>query len=156
MNPKSLEALIIDRSFSELSPEAAELLDTFLVANPETHASVAKIEATLAATELAVSSQPALFSERHLSESREASAGNVVAFPAAVWLRAVAAIAVLALVGASGYFAGNRTHSPALTISGQRSPALLSSTSPTPWTQYRITSAGIEASFPKATPGQEP
>lgn len=154
MNPKSLEALIIDRSFGELSPEATELLDTFLAANPEAHGTVAKIEAALSATEFAVSNHPALFSESQLAGSQEAAPENVIPLPATVWLRAVAAIALLALVGASGYLAGHRSHSPEPTISGQHSPALLSSASPSPWAQYRITSGGIEASIPNPTPRQ--
>lgn len=154
MNPKSLEALIIDRSFGELSPEAAELLETFLDTHPEAHAMVARIEAALATTESAVSKHPELFSARQLAGSQEAAPENVIPLPAAVWLRAVAAVALLALVGASGYLAGHRSHSPEPTLSGQRSPTLLSSATPSPWAQYRITSAGIEASIPNPPSGQ--
>jgi len=156
MNPKSLEALIIDRSLGELSPEAAELLQTFLEAHPESHGEVAKIEAALSATEVAVSSHPVLFSERQLAESQGTAPENVIPLPATVWLRAVAAIALLALVGASGYLAGNRSQSRGPASPAQRSPALLSSNSASPWAQYRITPGGIEASFPQTTGRQQP
>ncbi len=156
MNPKSLETLIIDRNLGELTPEAAELLQTFLESHPETHGEVARIEAALSATELAVSSHPALFSERQLAESQEASPQNIIPIPAAVWLRAVAAVALLVLVGASGYLAGNRSQSSGPATSAPRSPALLSSHTPSPWAQYRITAGGIEASFPQTTDRQQP
>ncbi len=159
MNPKSLEALIIDRRFGELSPETAELLDAYIEANPLVAEQVASVEEALSVTELAITNHPVMFSERVLHESSDQNnpEEKIIPFPGSIWLKAVAAISVLALVGTGGYFAGTQSTTTAPSLSsGQPSGTLLSSTSPSPWAQYRIAPDGIEASIPTPSPKQQP
>ncbi|MAS93184.1 MAG: hypothetical protein CMO55_08305 [Verrucomicrobiales bacterium] len=148
MNPRSLEALLLDRSFGELSPEASELLDAYLALHPEAQTDAAKIEETIAITEAAVTIRPELFSEAQLSKGLDDSE-KIVPFSFPVWMRAAAAVAILSLVGAFGYIAGSQS---APSGEMKSSTPLASTTTQSPWAQYRITDSGIEASIPTPTP----
>lgn len=158
MNPKSLEALIVDRSFGELSPEATELLDAYLGANPQMQELVSGIEEALSVTEVAVSSRPEMFREDGFDRTDDVDSGSkLIAFPGSTWLKAAAAFALLAVAGAGGYFAGNRSAVSELSSAPGPAPtSLLSSSTPGPWAQYRIASGGIETSIPTPSTSQEP
>lgn len=147
MNPKSLEALIVDCSLGELPLEAIELLDAYLELHPEAKAEAKKIEETLAISRQAVSARPKLFSEAALDEERDKEE-KIVPLQTSAWMRAAAAIALLTLVGLAGYLAGNRDSGD------HESESLLSNATDSPWARYRITDSGIEASIP--TPSPEP
>ena len=82
MNSESLEALVLDRSFGELSPEAEELLAAYLELHPEAMREVEKIEASLSITKAAVTARSDLFSERLFSEEvREQEAAGRTGVP---------------------------------------------------------------------------
>jgi len=150
MNPTSLEALIVDRNFGELTPETTELLEAYLDSNPQMQELVSEIEEALSVTEHAVSSRPELFREETLDGPRELSRKEK-AIPALrlAWFKAAAAVALFALVGTGGYFAGNRSIvSDIPSSTGPASASLLSSSTSGPWAQYRIAPGGIETSIP--------
>ena len=116
MNSESLEALVLDRSFGELSPEAEELLAAYLELHPEAMREVEKIEASLSITKAAVTARSDLFSERLFSEEvreQEATGADrsskdfaTTEFPEEA-LRAVAAVVVVMGVAVAGYMVGN-------------------------------------------------
>lgn len=58
MNPKTLEALVIDRELGELSEEAAELLDAYLAEHPADFAARKSLCALLSDTRSALKKQP--------------------------------------------------------------------------------------------------
>ena len=54
MKPETLEALLIDRSLNELSPEVGELLDAYLAQNPTAAAGAARLEEVVRLAQRAV------------------------------------------------------------------------------------------------------
>lgn len=157
MNPKSLEALVLDRSFGELSPEAEELLDAYVAVNPDARKEVSRIASSLKITGAAIQERPDLFSQRRLSDDARPASDepkNSLAFPSlrSQGLRAAAAVALLIAVGAASYFAGQRgtqTRGAVLAsdVTARTEPEVLVSSSPaqvSPWAQYRLTASGLQ------------
>lgn len=134
MNPSSLHALVIDRHFGELTPEAAELLDLHLARHPEARAEAERILASLAVTQDAVMRHPEL--ARVMPASVEKIAAPVprhsVMMP---WLARAAAIALLAAIaGVAGFVAG-RSESRVAESSKASAP---SPRKESPWARYRL------------------
>ncbi len=141
MNAQSLHALIIDRHFGELTPEATELLAAHLAQNPAAQAEADRILRALSTTEQAVLEHPELVQMGHgerKQEIAEPSAKKGSWSPA--WLaRAAAIVALLGVSGATGFFAG-RTQPvtpPSPTVAATNVvPRLPRSDSP--WASYRL------------------
>ncbi|MDF1815727.1 MAG: hypothetical protein P1V20_26245, partial [Verrucomicrobiales bacterium] len=137
---------------------ASELLDAYLDANPQMQEFVSGIEEAVSVTEIAVSSRPDMFREEGCNWTDEADPETkLFPFPGLTWLKVAAAFALLAVTGAGGYLAGNRTAVSDLSSStGPASTSLLSNSTPGPWAQYRIASGGIETSIPTPSTRQQP
>ncbi len=138
MNPQSLHALIIDRHFGELSPEATELLELHLAQNAAARAEAERVLQSLTVTRDAVVQHPELV--RGLPLEKIIPPVSLRRFAATPWLaRAAAVILFAGLTGAGGFFAG-RSGSPS--PSG-RTPQV-AQTAPvqprkaSPWTRYRM------------------
>ena len=173
MNSESLEALVLDRSFGELSPEAEELLAAYLELHPEAMREVEKIEASLSITKAAVTARSDLFSERLFSEEvREQEAAGadrsskILPLPSfrREALRAVAAVVVVMGVAVAGYMVGNYDAERVAIgplgggVSGEGialgAPAQsVGNAAPMPWAQYRLTASGLETVIANAPVG---
>ena len=141
MNSMSLQALIVDQHFGELSPEVAELLENHLAQDAGARAEAERIRQTLAVTEKTVLRHPELvgFSpsdpiEKPASQQRQGHALS--------WLAKAAAITLLAtLASTAGYFLGKNhdraagTQTLAASDVSQRPPRKDS-----PWARYRVAS----------------
>lgn len=135
MKPSSLHALVIDRHFGELTPEAVELLDLHLAQHPDARAEAERILASLAFTQDAVLRHPELARVMPASVERVAipSPRRQVMMP---WLARAAAIALLAsIAGVAGFVAGRSESRVA--DSGSKSPAP-SPRKESPWARYRL------------------
>ncbi|TSA35036.1 MAG: hypothetical protein D4R65_05125 [Verrucomicrobiaceae bacterium] len=132
---KSLQSLIIDRHFGELSPEDATILEARLAAEPAAQAEAKKILATLATVRRTVLAHPELAQVTEQAvEIRPSSAhGNWLAL-------AAAAVFLVALSGTVGFLAGQASPSAKsvqATVPVEKSP----------WTHYRIASNPGAAGF---------
>jgi anti-sigma factor RsiW len=129
MKPESLHALIIDRHFGELSPEAAELLEHHLAAHPAARAEAERILQSLEIAHNAVLRHPELARvpvEMHVVP-------RVVNMPSKMpWLARAAALALLA--GAGGFFAGRSNVSTTAAIAESAPEPRRES----PWAKYRM------------------
>lgn len=162
MNPKTLQALLIDRSLGELSPEAEELLEAWLSHDEESRAELARIDEVLAVTGKAVAARPDLFREERLAG--EAKPERVPPPTFSHFVRAAAAIAALIVVGVTGFLAGSRTSEtgndlakPEVGGPARKSPLLASNTAAGPWARYRLAAASdggltIEPATPSPAP----
>lgn len=134
MKPSSLHALVIDRHFGELTPEAAELLDLHLARHPEARAEAGRILASLAVTHDAVMRHPELAHVMPASVEKIAAPAPrpSVMMP---WLARAAAIALLAAIaGVAGFVAG-RSESRVAESSKASAP---SPRKESPWARYRL------------------
>lgn len=159
MNPKSLEALVMDRCLGELSPEAEELLDAYLEVRPDSRKLAAGVAEAIAVAGMAVTDSPEFFAGQDPENDHPAKREETnVPAPRWVWMNAAAAIALLFAAGIGGYLAGSRSDSSRLSASfpEKDSTSLFSNPSPGPWARYRIASGGIEASLPTPTPTPKP
>ncbi len=131
---KSLQSLIIDRHFGELSSEDAKVLEARLAAEPAAQAEAEKILATLATVRRTVLAHPELAQVTGPAVERAASVfGNWLAL-------AAAAVFLVALGGSVGFWAGHA--SPSAKPSQATVPSEKS-----PWTRYRIASNPGAAGF---------
>jgi len=172
MNSESLEALVLDRSFGELSPEAEELLAAYLELHPEAMREVEKIEASLSITKAAVTARSDLFSERLFSEEvREQEAtgadrsSKILPLPSfrREALRAVAAVVVVMGVAVAGYMVGNHDAErvaigplggvPGEGIASGEPAQSVGNAAPMPWAQYRLSASGLETVIANAPVG---
>lgn len=126
MKPESLHALLIDRHFGELSPEAAELLEHHLASHAPARAEAERLLATLVTTQAAVMQHPELARVPTPASPRPLPRPNW-----SHWLaRAAAVVALAGIAGMGGYLAGRG--SP---------PAPLAAATPragSPWAKYRM------------------
>lgn len=137
MNPQSLHALVIDRHFGELAPEAADLLDHHLAQDAGARAEAERILQSLAVTGDAMLRHP------ELARVAPAVRAKVVRpwFPAvSTWMLRAAALVLLATVaGAVGFLTGRSTApegtAPVLLAAASR-PA--ESAKAGPWARYRM------------------
>ncbi len=138
MTSSQLEALLIDQALGELSEEASALVEAYLAAFPDRRAEASRVRDALLLTEQAVVARPLL--------GRDDADTPVITLPAsrapffAPLLRAAAAVALLGLALAAGYFAGSggREDSP-------REKSVATSESPpasSPWARYRVEENG--------------
>jgi anti-sigma factor RsiW len=136
MKPESLHALIIDRHFGELSPEAAELLELHLAENISARAEAERLLSTLSITRSALLAHPEL--------ARVAPA-EVKSTPTAIkrvaWLpwiaRAAAVLAFAAVAATGGYLAGRSGDSNRDVVIA----SVASASSPpksSPWARYQV------------------
>lgn len=134
MKPESLHALIIDRHFGELPPEAVELLELHLTADAHARAEAERILATLAVTREVVLRHPELARVPVMPVGKEIER-KPRRHPFPSWLARAAAVALLA--GSIGFFAG-RSGSSSVVENGLVQPA---STfyKESPWARYRMT-----------------
>lgn len=130
MKPESLHALIIDRHFGELSPEAMELLEHHLAADAHARAEAERISESLEATREAVLRHPEL---ARVPVVPAAPPKIVNRTPMMPWLARAAAVALLA--GAAGFFAG-RSNPPTVATEIEKVPA---ASKASPWAKYRMT-----------------
>ncbi len=134
MKSESLHALIIDRHFGELSPEAVELLEHHLAANAQARDEAERILESLEVTRETVLRHPEL-------------ARVPVAVPAASrvekksaimpWLARAAVLALLAAAaGAGGFMAGRSAPADPTIASAGNAPTPRRES---PWAKYRMT-----------------
>jgi len=137
MTTKQLESLLIDQTLGELSEEASALLEAYLVHFPERRDEADQVRRAIALTETAVVARPLV---------REGETDPVMIpfpVPVASWrglLRVAAAIAVLGLTLATGFFAGKgsvESGSPGESVTGSGISA-----APSPWARYRFEDNG--------------
>lgn len=134
MKPSSLHALVIDRHFGELTPEAVELLDLHLAQHPDARAEAERILASLAVTQEAVMRHPELAHVMPASVEKAVAplARRPVIMP---WLARAAAIALLAAIaGVAGFVAGRSESRVADNSKASAPPPRKES----PWARYRL------------------
>jgi hypothetical protein len=136
MKPESLHALLIDRHFGELSPEAAELLEHHLATHASARAEAERLLATLTATQAAVLLDPELVRVPATAPARRPLQPRWNP-----WLARAAAVLLLAgLAGAGGYLAGRGNPPAPLAAATPRTAS--------PWAKYRMSfdpaGAGIQ------------
>ncbi|MGV3661016.1 MAG: hypothetical protein ACO1TE_12585 [Prosthecobacter sp.] len=145
MNPSSLHALVIDRHFGELSPEATELLELHLANDADAQAEAQRILRALAVTQKTVMQHPELarmpLVEKALEPMPSQKSGRSLLLP---WLaRAAAVLLLAALTGAGGFLAGRSSTPSAATAAPEAEiPAPATATPPrkeSPWARYRMT-----------------
>ena len=147
MNPSSLHALIIDRHFGELSPEAAELLDLHLAQNTAARAESDRILTTLGVTRDAMLQHPEL---ARVPPQLKTVSPALASAPAGArtlfspWLARAAAIVLLGSLIATGGFMAGRSSVPSIsapsTVAVAASPALSpAQRKASPWARYRMT-----------------
>lgn len=135
MKTSSLHALVIDRHFGELTPEAAELLELHLAHHAEARAEAERILASLAVTQDAVLRHPELarVAPAPVEKAVVSAARRAFIMP---WLARAAVMALLAAVtGAAGFYigqSGSRTTADAV-----EAPAP-SPRKAGPWARYRM------------------
>lgn len=132
MKPESLHALIIDRHFGELMPEATELLELHLAQNADARVEADRIQASLSVTHDAVLRHPELARVMPAPVQK-----SVVRVPrrslVPSWLARAAAIALLA--GAAGFFAGRSESRVASSDVESPTPTPRQES---PWAKYRM------------------
>lgn len=136
MKPESLHALLIDRHFGELSPEAAELLEHHLATHAPARAEAERLLATLTATQAAVLQHPELARVPATPPTRHALRPH--------WhhglARAAAVLLLAGLAAAGGYLAGRGNPPAPLAAATPRTAS--------PWAKYRMSfdpaGAGIQ------------
>lgn len=137
MTTKQLEALLIDQTLGELSEEASALLEAYLVHFPERRDEADQVRRAIALTETAVLSHPLV---------REAEPDPVtIPFPVSGsfsrgLLRAAAAVALLGLALATGFFAGKESVESASSVESVTGSG--AATAPSPWARYRFEDNG--------------
>lgn len=130
MKTESLHALIIDRNLGELSPEAVELLEHHLAANPPARAEAERILASLETTREAVLRHPELARVPVVA----ATAPKARWQPSrTLWLARAAALTLLA--GAGGFLAGRSSSPTAAVAKAEKSPEPRHES---PWAKYRM------------------
>ena len=137
MNPQSLHALIIDRHFGELSPEATELLELHLAQHPEARREAERVLESLSVTRDAVLQHPEL--------AQVPPVEKIILQPVrrrnfTLWMaRAAAVILFAGLTGGSGFLAG-RSGVPS-TAEARTQVAAATPVTPrknSPWARYRM------------------
>jgi anti-sigma factor RsiW len=136
MKPESLHALLIDRHFGELSPEAAELLEHHLATHAPARAEAARLLATLNTAQAAVLQHPELARVPATTPTRRTPRPRWTQ-----WLaRAASFVALVGLAGAGGYLAGRGNPPPPVAAATPRAGS--------PWAKYRMSfdpaGAGIQ------------
>jgi hypothetical protein len=139
MNSTSLQALIVDQHFGELSPEVTDLLENHLAQNAEARAEADRVRQTLAVTETVVLRHPELVGAVQAASAEP----ERVASPRSIgisWLAKAASITLLAaLASTAGFFLGrNQNRAPETSAvvasdTSQRPPRKDS-----PWARYRV------------------
>ena len=123
MNPKSIEALVIDDHLGELSPEASELLQNYLATHPEDMLLANKVLNTIQIAQQAVNN----------------TSGPVPAAPPRrtipIWVAKVAAVVLVTALGTGAGFIAGRSQSPSPVVASAPQKWRTDS----PWARYRIT-----------------
>ena len=140
MNSTSLHALVVDHHSGELSPEVAELLETYLGENADARAEALRIREALSITEETVLRHPEL---GRAIESKVEDAGRRASSKrriASSWVAKAASVAFLAvLMGGAGFFAGQRmSHSQSMPAPAIDDSTLRTPRKESPWARYRI------------------
>ncbi len=144
MTTNQLEALLIDQALGELSEDASALLEAWLAHFPERRAEAERIRKAVGFAEAAVVSRPlALQPERP-------AVFPAVAPPLPGLLRLAAAIALLGLAAAGGFFAGKGGSPSGSSRENIAGPPPQSA--PSPWARYRFEENGRLAVILPADP----
>ncbi|MDF1824810.1 MAG: hypothetical protein P1U68_09220 [Verrucomicrobiales bacterium] len=130
MKPESLDALMIDHALGELPREVAELLDAYLLENPEESSRASLLREAIGATDSVVQRRPDLF--RETGESRIEKGFMLSLFSR---MQTVAVAAFICLAGVAGFFLKSEMAKQQGEI---QSPALLATTRESPWARYHI------------------
>jgi hypothetical protein len=135
MNSNTLHALVIDRHFGELSPEAVELLNHYLDQHADARVETERLVRTLAVTGQTVMLHPELV-VRATTPPPDMVKRPFVMRP---WLQRAAAAALLAASAAGGFMAG-RSSSEAVSAAKPPAPPSSPAGSAThaPWARYRM------------------
>ncbi len=138
MNPKSLHALVIDRHFGELTPEAAELLEHHLAQNPKAREEAGRILQSVAVTGDTVLKHPEL---ARVAPSPKAKLLWLPVAASTTWMMRAAAVALLAAGAAAAGFLLGRSESSgggekAILVAVAR-PVVESARS-SPWARYHV------------------
>jgi hypothetical protein len=140
MNSTSLHVLVVDHHSGELSPEVAELLETYLGENAGARAEALRIREALSIAEETVLRHPEL--GRVMESKVEDVGGRAISkrHIASSWVAKAASVAFLAvLTGGAGFFAGQRmNHSQSLPASAIDDSTLRTPRKESPWARYRI------------------
>jgi anti-sigma factor RsiW len=138
MNPTFLHALIIDRHFGELSPEATELLELHLAQNAEARAEAERVLQSLAVAREAVLQYPELSRVAPAERTETPARRRLAGMP---WLARAAAIVLLAALAAAGGFVAGRS-GPKIagseTASPEVNPPQTTPPKAGPWARYRM------------------
>ncbi len=135
MKSSSLHALVIDRHFGELSPEAVELLELHLASHPAAQAEAARILESLAVTGAAVMQHPEL---GHVPPVLAKPVLKPQRKP--VWTPWLARAAVVALACTLGFLMGRAETRPAASSSASQvaSAPPMEARKDSPWARYRM------------------
>jgi hypothetical protein len=151
MKPETLNAWLMDRELGELSPEAAELLEAYLVAVPAARSEADAVARTVCTARETVRRFPEL---APVIESASAFRVGPIRFLFNPWMaRAAALIAVASLCTWLGYRAGiSETPANKRIIAGTaRPPHVAARVAETPfdglWTQYQVGYDGHRKAF---------
>lgn len=133
MNHHSLQALIIDHQFGELSSSEAESLEALFAEDVAAREEARQIHAALATTRQAVLMRP------DLGQTSGTSCDMPTSAKSANWLALAAAVVFVAVVsGAVGFFTGRA--SSAASLATLEAPGEVGPPDKSPWTRYRIAS----------------
>jgi hypothetical protein len=140
MKTESLHALVIDHHAGELQPEVAELLESYLVANPAAWAESTRLLSVIEVTRQTVNRHPELgrtFAPVDPTESpRVKSKAKADVMPG--WLKMAAMLAFAALTALGGYWAGSDREEggPQAVELARATPG--TSRKDSPWARYRM------------------
>ena len=139
MNPQSLHALIIDRHFGELAPEAVELLEHHLAQNPAAQVEAERIVQSLSVTGDAMTRHPELARVSSVPKVKAAAAWRPAVAP---WMMRAAALVLLTTSAAViGYVAGRSGSSikqEPVMLAAVQQPTITPAKAG-PWARYRMT-----------------
>jgi hypothetical protein len=135
MKIESIRALLIDREFDELTPEAAELLDDWLATDPELASEVKKVRETLSAAAKTTNLFPELGRPELIVTPLRQSRRALLPFALAASI-----ILLIGISGWAGFSAGQHNFQARLTKPKPLKP-IQPATPSSPWAQYKLASS---------------
>jgi hypothetical protein len=141
MKPESLQALIIDRHFGELSLEAEELLEMHLAQDASARAEAERLLEAMAVTRETVMGHPELARVTLASAPEARPRQGFFAINARLLVRAAAVMLLGAVAGAAGFVAGRSDKQREAAATRPLPATMVAQTAPPksgPWAQYRM------------------